>query len=202
MFSRSNSMVLSLPTNNFYQASFDFKTMPRSTEPEIFTFERVPAHVPQRSAPVRPKRRNARVLYPQKVRKYLPPAEKSPAKRWLLILCLVVFMQIYTEDSLETQVAATDATDAFCDGQCLQYNVLTFQSAEEQARQMTGSLEELTLKSQEPTTDEENTVIEQLLNTTCPSLEDELTTMYEQSTRNGYVVALLYPVYHRLGSEK
>ncbi|XP_054630089.1 radiation-inducible immediate-early gene IEX-1 [Dunckerocampus dactyliophorus] len=72
----------------------------RSTEPEIFTFEQihtqataVPSYVP-----IRAKKRCTRVMYPAKVRMHLPPPEKSPAKRWLLVLILVVLWQIYTEE--------------------------------------------------------------------------------------------------------
>ncbi|KTG34842.1 hypothetical protein cypCar_00018133 [Cyprinus carpio] len=174
--------------------------MPRNTEPEIFTFERIPE--PQqpafhpRGAAVRPRKRNTRVMYPSKVRKYLPPAEKSPAKRWLLVLCLVVFLQIYTEEgSVETTQSEgptfTDATS---------YNVLPFQSPEEQARQMMGSCPE---DFSPMSSSEEKKENSWLLNTTCPSssLEEDINTLYQQSRRNGYVVALLYPVYHRLGTE-
>lgn len=204
MFSRSDSMVLSLPTNAFFppRQQFGFGPMePRNTEPEIFTFDRIPE--PQRhafnprGAPQRPRKRNTRVMYPSKVRKYLPPAEKSPAKRWLIALCLVVFLQIYTEEgSVETmQSEAPTFTDATA------YNVLPFQSAEEQARQMMGKFPEDF--SQSCSKEEEKKESSCLLNTTCPSssLEEDFTTLYQQSRRNGYVVALLYPVYHRLGTE-
>ncbi|XP_052411798.1 radiation-inducible immediate-early gene IEX-1 [Carassius gibelio] len=203
MYSRSDSLVFSLPTNTFFQpqSQFNFRpVMTRNTQPEIFTFERIPEPqqpaFPQRGAPVRPRKRNTRVMYPSKVRKYLPPAEKSPAKRWLLVLCLVVFMQIYTEEgSVETtQSEAPTFTDA------TSYNVLPFQSAEEQARQMMGSCpEDFSMMS----SSEEQKESSWRLNTTCPSssLEEDINTLYQQSRRNGYVVALLYPVYHRLGAE-
>ncbi|XP_018925987.1 radiation-inducible immediate-early gene IEX-1 [Cyprinus carpio] len=203
MYTRSDSLLFSLPTNTFFQqqSQFDFRPMmPRNTEPEIFTFERIPE--PQqpafhpRGAAVRPRKRNTRVMYPSKVRKYLPPAEKSPAKRWLLVLCLVVFLQIYTEEgSVETTQSEgptfTDATS---------YNVLPFQSPEEQARQMMGSCPE---DFSPMSSSEEKKENSWLLNTTCPSssLEEDINTLYQQSRRNGYVVALLYPVYHRLGTE-
>ncbi|XP_043096758.1 radiation-inducible immediate-early gene IEX-1 [Puntigrus tetrazona] len=206
MYTRSDSLVFSLPTNAFFQpqSQFDFRAMmPRNTEPEIFTFERIPEPqqpaFPPRGAAVRPRKRNTRVMYPSKVRKYLPPAEKSPAKRWLLVLCLVVFMQIYTEEgSVETSQSEgptfTDATS---------YNVL-FKSAEEQTRQMMSSCpEELGLMSHRQPGSEEKKESSWLLNTTCPSSvwEEDINTLYQQSRRNGYVVALLYPVYHKLGTE-
>ncbi|XP_055054377.1 radiation-inducible immediate-early gene IEX-1 [Misgurnus anguillicaudatus] len=200
MFARSDSLLLSIPTSNFFQQQqphFDFRPM-RSTEPEIFTFERIPetqqpfAH---RGAPVRPRKRNTRVMYPAQVRKYLPPVEKSRAKRWLFILCLVVFMQIYTEEGTveSTQAEGPACTDATT------YNVLSFQSAEEQARQMMGMSDQKLQVG-----NEEKESLNQFLNTSCPSAtcEDDVTALYQQSRRSGYVVALLYPVYHRLGTEK
>ncbi|XP_026101400.1 uncharacterized protein LOC113072627 [Carassius auratus] len=205
MYSRTNSLVFSLPANTFFQpqSQFEFRPMmpPRNTEPEIFTFERIPEPqqpaFPPRGAPVRPRKRNTRVMYPSKVRKYLPPAEKSPAKRWLIILCLVVFMQIYTEEgSVETTQSEGPTS----------YNVLSFQSADEQTRQMMGNCPKdssLVSHQQLKSSSEEQKDISWLLNTTCPSsnLEEDINTLYQQSRRNGYVVALLYPVYHRLGAE-
>lgn len=48
------------------------------------------------------RRRTQKVMYPRLVRKYLPRTEKgSLAKRWLLALCAVVFLQICTEEGLE-----------------------------------------------------------------------------------------------------
>ncbi|XP_051966781.1 radiation-inducible immediate-early gene IEX-1 [Xyrauchen texanus] len=206
MLTRSDSLVF---TNSFFQSQqpqFDFRPIvARNTEPEIFTFERIPQQqqpLSGRGAPVRPRKRNTRVMYPSKVRKYLPPPEKSPAKRWLLILCLVVLLQIYTEDeSVETTQSEgptfTDATS---------YNVLSFQSPEEQARQMMGNcpddFTQMSNKQLQANCDEEEKN-SWFLNTTCPSSswEEDMTTLYQQSRRNGYVVALLYPVYHTLGSE-
>ncbi|XP_065106120.1 radiation-inducible immediate-early gene IEX-1 [Paramisgurnus dabryanus] len=196
MFARSDSLLLSIPTSNFFQQQphFDFRPM-RSTEPEIFTFERIPEtqqSFPHRGAPVRPRKRNTRVMYPAQVRKYLPPVEKSRAKRWLFILCLVVFMQIYTEEgSVESTQAEGPAATT--------YNALSFQSAEEQARQMM-SMSDQKLQ----VGNEEKESLNQFLNTSCQSAtcEDDVTALYQQSRRSGYVVALLYPVYHRLGTEK
>lgn len=205
MYSRSESLVFSLPTNAFFQpqsqSQFDFRPMmPRNTEPEIFTFEQ-PAF-PIRGAAVRPRKRNTRVMYPSKVRKYLPPAEKSPAKRWLLVLCLVVFMQIYTEEeSVEnTQSEGPTFTDA------TSFKVLPFQSAEDQVREVMGSCpEDFSLMSHQQlqSSSEEKKENVWLLNTTCPSSswEEDINTFYQQSRRNGYLMALLYPVYHRLGTE-
>ncbi|XP_076854951.1 radiation-inducible immediate-early gene IEX-1 [Brachyhypopomus gauderio] len=193
MYTRSNTLSLSVPTKNF--GAFEYKPMPRkNTEPEVFTFDQLPAQA-QRAAPVRPRKKITRVMYPSNVRKYLPPAEKSPAKRWLLALCLVVLVQIYTE---EGAVDAQRAADVHADlpredASFTLYNVLPFQSAEERVRQMTGCREDAALTSWSP-----------WLNATCPSAswEEDVRAARQQSRRNGYVVALLYPVYHTLGSEQ
>ncbi|TSO98503.1 hypothetical protein Baya_10585 [Bagarius yarrelli] len=50
------------------------------------------------SAPVLTRRRVRRVLYPARVRRVLPKEDKDPTHRWLLLLSLVLFLQIYTED--------------------------------------------------------------------------------------------------------
>ncbi|XP_036383838.1 radiation-inducible immediate-early gene IEX-1 [Megalops cyprinoides] len=198
MLARSNSFVMSISLEHF-----DYRPMmPRSTEPEIFTFEQVPAELPLRNTPVRHRRKNTRVMYPSNVRKYLPPAEKSPAKRWLLILCLVVFLQIYTEEPCmeAPSTAESPATDIESEDLSFsQYQLLPFHSAEQQAHQMkTFSAES---SHPEQSVPQEKSLTE-VLNWTCPSRSSERTGLYEQSRRNGYVVALLYPVYHRLGSEK
>ncbi|XP_072289767.1 radiation-inducible immediate-early gene IEX-1 [Eucyclogobius newberryi] len=76
----------------------------RSTEPEVFTFERVPPQTAALScyASIRPKKRCTRVMYPAKVRMHLPPPERSSAKRALLLLALVLLWQIWTvEPELE-----------------------------------------------------------------------------------------------------
>lgn len=202
MYSRSNSIVLSLPTNNFFQDNFSFNSMPRSREPEIFTFEQIPAQVQHRPAAVlRQRRKNTRVMYPSNVRKYLPPAEKSAAKRWLVILCLVVFLQIWTEEGVIDTQTDSAVQDSSCEETPFaQYQVLPFQSAEEQARQMRSDSAESPMNEQGRLSSEQ-TSWSLLLNTTCPSCMEEIKCTPEQSTNNGYVVALLYPVYHTLGSD-
>ncbi|XP_061673713.1 radiation-inducible immediate-early gene IEX-1 [Syngnathoides biaculeatus] len=70
----------------------------RNTQPEVFTFDHIPAAAASYPAPTRPKKRCTRVMYPAKVRMHLPPPEKSAAKRWLLLLVLVLLWQIYTEE--------------------------------------------------------------------------------------------------------
>ncbi|XP_067087547.1 radiation-inducible immediate-early gene IEX-1 [Osmerus mordax] len=196
MYSRSNSLTLTMSKGNLNQEQFPNRTMLRSREPEIFTFERIPDQTQHTSSSLRPRKRNMRVMYPAKVRKYLPPAEKSPAKRWLLALCLVVFLQIYTEEPcVETAVATESpaAEAAFEEAPFTQYQVLAFQSAEEHIRQLKANCQHESESQSESL----------LVNTTCPSQEAVLNLKHDQSTRNGYVVALLYPaVYHRLGGEQ
>ncbi|XP_062874099.1 radiation-inducible immediate-early gene IEX-1 [Trichomycterus rosablanca] len=154
----------------------------RNTQPEVFTFDALPEQQ-QRTSPPRQRRRIGRVLYPANVRRYLPPAEKSPAKRLLLALCLLLLAQIYTERADEelhetgAEPGAAAATlipgalalpepgDASAHAPAL---FLSFQSAEKGCSTWTNRTQNI-----------------------------------QQSVRNnGYVVALLYPVYHTLGTEQ
>lgn len=196
MYSRSTTMSFTYPSQHAYRPAA------RSTEPEVFTFDPVPEqhfslprhhhlhHQQQR-------RRVTRVLYPAKVRKYLPPAEKNPAKRWLLALCLVLLAQIYTERDDE-QLADTD-TAAAAVSHALAGNVpgdgasassplfLHFRSAEETARPRSSC----------------STHSEPRRNTTCGMEETQVREQRQQQRNNPYVVALLYPaVYHTLGCEQ
>lgn len=187
MYSRTNSVTLTLPRESFGCS----RMATRSTEPEVFTFERIPAQATavRSCVPVRPKKRCTRVMYPAKVRMHLPPPEKSQAKRWLLILCLVVLWQIYTEEPCaDSPVGAADSPVADFQG-------FPFQSAEEQARQLSAASCEDNGSASDP-------------DTTCPApapvpvpaQEADSSRAYEQSAAgNSYMVALL--VYHRLGSD-
>ncbi|XP_040298497.1 radiation-inducible immediate-early gene IEX-1 [Bufo bufo] len=88
---------------------------PRNSHPEIFTFDVESVN----SAPVNPLhrrrpsgakgRRSRRVLYPAKVRRYLPPAETDRPLRWLYLLCLLVFVQICCEDAVPEELALPTA---------------------------------------------------------------------------------------------
>lgn len=167
------------------QESFAFSgTAVRSSRPEVFTFEHLP---PQATAvtsyvPIRAKRRCTRVMYPAKVRMHLPPPETNRAKRWLLLLSLVVLWQVYTEEpSAETPPAAADGG----------YAAFPFRSAEDEAAQ----LSRLGSGLPAPWTGDRT-----VPNVTCsgPRPDAEPGRPFEQTT-NGYVVALL--VYHRLGSD-
>ncbi|XP_066514269.1 radiation-inducible immediate-early gene IEX-1 [Hoplias malabaricus] len=198
---RSDIYSVSLPTR-------------RNTEPEVFTFDLIPAvpapHIMQCTRPRR--RRPARVLYPSSSRRYLPRAERSPAKRWLLALCVVVLLQIYSEDDVSAE-AVGDVSTADEGAFDVGYNVLPFASAEEQARRLTDRHEQ---QDEEKSSMRPSVWSSWWLNKTCPTRARltktsssqsasllEVRAIREQSAPNGgYVVALLYPVYHKLGSEQ
>ncbi|XP_023688035.1 radiation-inducible immediate-early gene IEX-1 [Paramormyrops kingsleyae] len=203
MYARSNSLILSISADNIYQEPFAFRTMTRNSEPEIFTFDPTPVQTAQRSTPVRHRKRNTRVMYPSKVRKYLPPAEKSPIKRWLVILCLVVCLQIYSEEAYTEMPGAGDSPAADTSNEepsMAQYEILPFQSAEQHARHIKCAHVDCGQEQPEQRPSRDNCPLH-LPNTTCPDWDSDVTDLYEQSRRNSYVVALLYPVYHRLGSD-
>lgn len=171
----------------------------RSREPEVFTFEQIP---PQATAvpsfvPIRPKKRCTRVMYPAKVRMHLPPPEKSQAKRWLVVLCLVVLWQIYTEEPCaETQLGSADSP-------ITEYKGFSFQSAEEEARQLAAISASSELLSASPTSPEDNCSSSNQnipSGSSEPGQDAESSRPFEQSASNSYVVALL--MYHRLGSDQ
>lgn len=183
------------------QESFAFSGMAtRSTEPEVFTFERIPAQATavRSCVPIRPKKRCTRVMYPAKVRMHLPPPEKNQAKRWLVILCLVVLWQIYTEEPCaETPLSSADSAVS-------DYQGFPFQSAEEQALQQITDLSPSSMSlSTSPSSCVEGSSSsdESTPSTTCPmsSPDTESNHGFEQSAGKSYMVALL--VYHRLGSD-
>ncbi|XP_053727336.1 radiation-inducible immediate-early gene IEX-1 [Synchiropus splendidus] len=180
MYSRTNSVTMTVR-----QERFAFPGMAtRSTEPEVFTFERIPTHATAVSSyvPVRPKKRCTRVMYPAKVRMHLPPPEKNQAKRWLIILCLVVLWQIYTEDACaEAPLSHAESPASDCQG-------FSFQNAAEQVSA--------------PASPAATAVESVAPGTACVRAgpEAESTRGFEQSAGNSYMVALL--VYHRLGGDK
>ncbi|XP_044053473.1 radiation-inducible immediate-early gene IEX-1 [Siniperca chuatsi] len=193
MYSRSDSVTLTVKRESFALS----RMATRSTEPEVFTFERIPAQataVPS-FVPIRPKKRCTRVMYPAKVRMHLPPPEKSQAKRWLVILCLVVLWQIYTEEPCaETPLGGSDSPVG-------DYQGFPFQSAEEQALTELSASSEL-LSAAPSRCEDGSSSNEQIIpSITCPkpSEEPQPGRSFEQSAGKSYMVALL--VYHRLGSE-
>ncbi|MEE6504707.1 hypothetical protein FKM82_005303 [Ascaphus truei] len=72
----------------------------RSRLPEIFTFdvESVQPAAPRRNPAGARRQRPRRVLYPSKVKRYMPPQESDRALRWLYVLCLMVLVQICSEE--------------------------------------------------------------------------------------------------------
>lgn len=180
------------------QERFAFAGMSaRSTEPEVFTFEQVPAQATavRSYVPIRPKKRCTRVMYPAKVRMHLPPPEKNQAKRWLVILCLVVLWQVYTEEPCaETPLAAADGPVSDCQG-------LAFKSAEEKADFHTGT--QLISGSTSSFEDGSSSGEQTAPTVTCSEPQEKAeSSQYEQQgsgAGKSYVVALL--MYHRLGSD-
>ncbi|KAF6716983.1 Radiation-inducible immediate-early gene IEX-1 [Oryzias melastigma] len=185
MYARSDSMTVTLPQERFAFPS----TATRSTEPEVFTFERVPSPATAVSSyvPVRPRRRAMRVMYPAKVRMHLPPPEKSQAKRWLVVLCLVVLWQIYTEEP------CMDAPLSSAESSVSDYQSFPFQSAEQQAAQLPD------FSAPSPGGCEESASPEQIIPSAACLKPTQETDTFEQSAGKSYVVALL--VYHRLGND-
>ncbi|KAM4019115.1 radiation-inducible immediate-early gene IEX-1 [Anomaloglossus baeobatrachus] len=98
-----------LPALRFQDSGSDTDTEPprlpsRSSLPEIFTFDvesvaAAPVH--RRGTLAAKARRPRRVLYPAKVRRYLPPPETDRPRRWFYLLCLLVFVQICCEEAEE-----------------------------------------------------------------------------------------------------
>ncbi|XP_072243011.1 radiation-inducible immediate-early gene IEX-1 [Leuresthes tenuis] len=193
MYTRSNSTTLTV------QEKFAFSGMAtRSTEPEVFTFERIPtqATAVRSYVPVRPRKRCTRVMYPAKVRMHLPPPEKSQAKRWLVILCLVVLWQIYTEEPCaEAPLGVSDVSMS-------DYQGFSFQSAEEQAALTDLSVSSELLSTKPSSCEQADSSSEQIIaDTSClkPAQETDGSRSFEQSAGKSYMVALL--VYHRLGND-
>ncbi|XP_026176764.1 radiation-inducible immediate-early gene IEX-1 [Mastacembelus armatus] len=194
MYARTNSMTLTVQRERFA-----FSRMAnRSTEPEVFTFERIPAQATavRSYVPIRPKKRCTRVMYPAKVRMHLPPPEKSPAKRWLLVLCLVVLWQIYTEEPCaETPLGTTETPVG-------DYQGYAFQAAEEQALQLPqfSVSPELLPATATSCVDGGSPGDQAIPNTTCaePGREAESSRLFDQRAGNSYMVALLV---YRLSSE-
>lgn len=182
MYARSSSTTLTAERFAFPRVAA------RRTEPEVFTFEQIPAQATavRSYVPIRPKKRCTRVMYPAKVRMHLPKPEKSQAKRWLVALCLVVLWQIYTEEPCADSPAAD-------------HQGFPFQSAEAQLA-AAGSSSDLLSATPISCEDGGSSGDQAIPNTTCSKPgQDAESRSFEQSASNSYMVALL--VYHRLGSD-
>ncbi|XP_038143054.1 radiation-inducible immediate-early gene IEX-1 [Cyprinodon tularosa] len=187
MYSRSNSTTMTVQQERF---AFSSGMSARSTQPEVFTFERIP---PQATAvrsyvPVRPKKRCIRVMYPAKVRMHLPPPERSQAKRWLVFLCLVVLWQIYTEEPCVEAPLSADCSIA-------EYRGFSFQSAESQARHMS----ELSSKPSGCENSGASSSDQIISSHPCISAAQQSESSGFEQSAGQSMVALL--VYHRLGND-
>uniref|UniRef100_A0A672MIE8 Radiation-inducible immediate-early gene IEX-1 n=1 Tax=Sinocyclocheilus grahami TaxID=75366 RepID=A0A672MIE8_SINGR len=77
-----------------------------------------PSISPKPSRPHRPRAR--RVLYPPGLRKIMPKEESDPARRWLLLLSALLFLQIYMEEgsTLEENPFSQPPSEADVEGLC------------------------------------------------------------------------------------
>ncbi|XP_053552055.1 radiation-inducible immediate-early gene IEX-1 [Bombina bombina] len=89
-----------LPGPTLHQSMPACRLPTRSSQPEIFTFDVQPEPQVRRAPTANRSKRPRRVLFPAKVRRYLPPTETDRAMRWLYTLCLVVLAQICCEEPL------------------------------------------------------------------------------------------------------
>ncbi|GAA6100390.1 torsin-4A isoform X1 [Tachysurus ichikawai] len=81
---------------------------PRSNSPKIFTFDVVDGNSPVHVSKKRRKKK-ARVLFPNSSRRVLPTKEQSRAKSCLVLLCVVVFLQVYNAiENLDDHVLKYD----------------------------------------------------------------------------------------------
>lgn len=81
----------------------------RSTSPKIFTFDVVDSISPSVNAGKKKRKRKGRVLFPNSSRRVLPTKEQSRAKSCLVLLCVVVFMQVYNAiENLDDHVLKYD----------------------------------------------------------------------------------------------
>lgn len=80
----------------------------RSTSPKIFTFDVVDGNSPV-NVGKKKRKRKGRVLFPNSSRRVLPTKEQSRAKSCLVLLCVVVFMQVYNAiENLDDHVLKYD----------------------------------------------------------------------------------------------
>uniref|UniRef100_A0A8C2U2J0 Uncharacterized protein n=1 Tax=Coturnix japonica TaxID=93934 RepID=A0A8C2U2J0_COTJA len=64
----------------------------------ITTLLAIPAARRPPGLPTKCSRKARRVLYPARVRKYLPRPKKDPAKRWLLVCVGIILLQVLIEE--------------------------------------------------------------------------------------------------------
>lgn len=79
--------------------------------------------------PRRPRAR--RVLYPPGLRKIMPKEESDPARRWLLLLSALLFLQIYMEEGLSDTQGVPDRAQAQHDPCTLEENPFSHEGTSE-----------------------------------------------------------------------
>lgn len=80
----------------------------RSTSPKIFTFDVADGNSPF-NVGKKKRKRKGRVLFPNSSRRVLPTKEQSRAKSCLILLCVVVFLQVYNAiENLDDHVLKYD----------------------------------------------------------------------------------------------
>ncbi|XDV21421.1 hypothetical protein PO909_026521 [Leuciscus waleckii] len=79
--------------------------------------------------PRRPRAR--RVLYPPGLRKIMPKEESDPARRWLLLLSALLFLQIYMEEGLSDTQGVPERAQAQDDPCTLEENPFSHEGTSE-----------------------------------------------------------------------
>lgn len=83
-------------------------TSPHSSSPKFFTFDNLPVNNSP-SSPRKRRKRKGRVLYPNSNLRAAPTKERSQAKNYLYLLCIIVFLQIYNAiENLDDHVLKYD----------------------------------------------------------------------------------------------
>ncbi|TSM28099.1 Torsin-4A [Bagarius yarrelli] len=106
---KKQRMERTAPTASLHSANLlsPYKDQ-RSTSPKIFTFDVAAGNSPV-SVIKKRKRKKGRVLFPNSSRRVLPTKKQSRAKSCLILLCVVVFMQVYNAiENLDDHVLKYD----------------------------------------------------------------------------------------------
>ncbi|XP_076842727.1 torsin-4A-like [Brachyhypopomus gauderio] len=86
-----------------------FCTSARSTSPKIFTFDGVAEGSTVTSCRKKKKKKKGRILFPSGNRRVMPTKERNRAKNCLVLLCIIVFLQVYNAiENLDDHVLKYD----------------------------------------------------------------------------------------------